>query len=284
MEMAKGEQVLEIDWRQLILGALIEIPVWRFFDFLISYLFSLSFSVLPSVNLSNLVSLVISLAVVVATLMVISARQTPIVGVTAYLFFPKATADQDRTLPYHKDHHYRGTFVNFKTIPPSAYYLTPKSYAWTLIEKHPELWVREWDDDPSDPDYVKKWCEARKFSFAPRVPSRNDLLRMETFNIVTDLDPALEHVEYRFFCPYYNRSLGKSGGVPPRRCVLNWSTMKAFPCDFWTMKLVVAGKIRGTSVIWIPIPHYVQRWTKSRGFEWSDRLPTMRDFLAKGTG
>ena len=281
--MAKRERLLEIDWRQLILGAAIEVPIWRFFDFLISYTLSLPFSFLPSLSASNLISLVTSLLVVVATLIAISTRQSPIVGVAAYLFFPKNTPDQDRTLQYHKDHHYHRTIVNFKTKPPNAYYLPTKSYAWSLIEKHPELWVSEWDENPNDPDYVKKWCEAHKYSFGPRVPSRNDLLATEMFNIVTNLDQALEHVEWRFFIPYYHRSLSKNMGVPPRRCILNWSTMKAFPCDFWAMKLVITGKIRGASIPWIPMPHYVQRWARSHGFEWSDRLPTMKDLLEKGS-
>lgn len=273
---------MEIDWRQVVLGAAIEVPIWRLFDYLLNYTLSLPFSLFPSLSASNLVSLGVSLVVVVVTLVAITARQSPIVGVAAYLFFPKGTSDQDRTLPYHKDHHFHRVIVNFKTRPPSAYYLPTKSYAWSLIEKHPELWVSEWDETPNDPDYVKKWCEAQKYVFAPRVASRNDLLATTTemVNVGTNLDAALEHVEWRFFFPYYPRSKNM---VPPRRCILNWSTMKAFPCDLWTMKLVVTGKIRGTSIMWIPMPHYVQRWARSHGFEWSDRLPTMTDLLEKGS-
>lgn len=227
----------------------------------------------------------ILLGIVLVIYGILFFRQTQIVGVLAYLFFPRGTSEQDMTLEFNEKRHYRRTIVNFKTSPPAAYYLPTDSYAWKLIKNRSDLWVSELDEEPNNPDYVKAWCEKRGYSFAPRVARREDLLNALNYSPSTGLDRRLEHVEYRYFYPlWYELFRDKKipSRLPSRRSILNWSTMKAFPLDWWTLKLATTGKIRGTTVLWIPRPHYVQRWARSHGFEWSDRLPTMEDLLAKG--
>lgn len=207
-----------------------------------------------------------------------------IVGVTAHLFFPSETAVENRTIKSYKDNNYRhyGLIVNHKTgmNPPIAYYLPVNSYAWRLLEKQPEMMVPEVDSTQGHPDYVK-WCADKNYVLKPKVAGRGDLVTTTIlFSDEHALDPRLRDVEYRFFFSLYDKL--KKRQLPPRRVVLNWSTRVAYALDSWTVRLVVEGKIRGhTTTMLKPTLHYAQKWAKRQGFEWSEKLATMDDLLAK---
>jgi len=270
---------LDFDIKSNLVTTVFTFVVWAVLQYLVN-LFQHELLQLFPLTLQSVTTLGVAFVLVFGIYMILGMRRSPVVGVQAYLFFPKETPEKDRTMEYHKTHFDHRVIVNFKTTPPFAFYLPVDSYAWKLIKKHPELRVVERDFALRDADYVRKWCEKRKYKFESRVASRNDLLLADKFNVITNLDPRLVHVEWRFFLPFYYRFLPKDK-VPSRRSILNWSTMRAFPLDSWTMKLLVAGKIRGSSVIAMPTLHYVQKWAKDRGFEWYDRLPTMKDLLMK---
>ncbi len=237
---------------------------------------------LPFLNSYNLLSLILAFVVVSVVTHLISRRRTPFLDVQAFLFFPKGTSAEDRTLEFNEEHRYPRTIVNFKSVPPVAYYLPVRSFAYDLVRKQRELCVLETSAAKFDAEFLRKWCTNRKYEFRNRVPTRADLLfsNSPSYYKEESLDNRLTHVEYRLFYPIHHLLLSQKP-MPSRRAILNWSTMKAFPLDYWNLKLVSDSKIRGSTLMAIPIPHYVQKWAKNHKFEWSDRLPTMQDLLAE---
>jgi hypothetical protein len=191
---------------------------------------------------------------------------------TAYLFFPKDTVD--KTLKEHEPYQHR-VIVNTKRIPPLAYPLIPGSYAWKLVKRHPDLVYVQVDEAPNDSDHDRKWCEERKYVYAFKSPSREDLLDVAPIGANRKLDPSLDHVQARFFYSPLRSREGTS-----KRCLLNYSTMKAFAYDGVTLR-ELQGRIRAGSGYWWPMPHYVQRWARKHRFEWSDKVPTPEDLLTK---
>jgi len=280
---------MAFDWgiKSALLGALLGTPpawlIWQGLDQLEHY-FLPQLPLLISTPLQSILNLAVAFVVVFVGLFVgftlLTMKQSPIVGVTAYLFFPRGTVNEDKTLAYHEQHHYRRTIVNTKRKPPIAYYLPSGSYSWRLIERHPELWFSELDTAPKDPDFVENWAKRRDYRFEPKSPSRENLLAMELYNpdLVAPFDHRLEHVEARLFYPFYQGILPTS--FPHKRCILNWSTMKAWTLNEHTLQ-ELGGKVRPASTVWWPMPQYVQRWARKHGFEWSDKSPTMSELKRK---
>jgi len=274
----------EFDIRSNLIATVFAFLVWGVLEYVRSLIQTQLFQILP-LSWESLVTLALAFVIIFLIFTILGAKRSPIVGVQAYLFFPRNTHDQDKKLEFNEEHHYHRTIVNSKTNPPTAFYLPTGSYAWKWISKHPELCFSETEEeqDKTNPDFLKEWCGKRGYQLQPHPAGRDDLLfiNIPQYSTGNSLDPRLRHVEYRYFYPLYHRLFRSRSGVPSRRAILNWSAMKAFPLDFWTMKLVGTGKIRGSTMIWMPIPHHVQRWTRKHGFEWSDKLPTIEDLLAK---
>lgn len=201
--------------------------------------------------------------------------------VQAFLFFPKGTDEQDMTLTFSETHHYPRTIVNFKITPPVAYYLPVGSYGWDFIRKHRESWVSESARTIKNPRFLETWCKQRGYQLMTKTAGRTELFYRGYYNVHAELDKRLEHVEYRYFYPFWHRFLPPSA-YPSRRCILNWSTHEAWVLDQWTIEYATTGKIRGTTLFWWPSRHYVQKWARRNGFAWSEELPTMQDLLAKG--
>ncbi len=127
-----------------------------------------------------------------------------------------------------------------------------------------------------DPDFVAKWCTSRNYRLEPRAPTRKDLQEIAETNRQDLLDRRLVHVEARNF--YYQLLTFKT---LVGRAVLNWETMMAFTLDDWTLNLVKEGKVRSHDVTVIPLIFRAKGWAEERHFTWSDKLPTVKDLLAK---
>jgi len=85
-------------------------------------------------------------------------------------------------LDYHmKNFRYR-LVVNLKTDPPKAYFLTPGSYGWQLIEKFPERWISEvipWSkcaSEQTSSEFIREWCNEKCYDLKPGVAEKKDLL------------------------------------------------------------------------------------------------------------
>jgi hypothetical protein len=239
----------------------------------------------PTLDLRFLISVSLLVLGIIGVAYALHAMlREEIVGVTAHLFFPSEAAIENRTTKFYKDNNYRhnGLIVNHKTgmNRPIAYYLPVNSYPWRVLEKQPAIMVPEVDTTNGHPDYVK-WCADRNYILIPKVAGKEDLLASTVQYIdESTLDARLRDVEYRYFISFYD--LLKKRFLPPRRIILNWSSKMAYVLDSWTMRLVVEGKIRGQTIMMLkPTFHYAQKWAKRQGFEWSEKLATMDDLLAK---
>jgi hypothetical protein len=245
---------------------------------LIDWLKPTFLQILPSL-LQRWIGFIAAFVIVFLIFAILTVKPSP-TDVQAYLFFPAGTPEQDMTPDFSRDHHLRRTIVNFKTTPPTAFHLPVDSYGWKYIQKHRERWVSETDTAPKDPKFLETWCREHGYTFVPIVASRRSLIVSAYYSPSTMLDPRLDHVEYRYFYPPC-RLLFPRSTYSSKRCVLNWSTYRAWALDLWTLEYAISGKIRGTALFWWPSRHYVQKWAKRNGFEWSEKLPTMEDLLAK---
>jgi len=253
----------------------IQVIFWFALGSVLQYLVDISkpafLSVLPS-TWQGVLGYIVAFVIVFLIFFALSMKRTSVAGLTAYLFFPKDTVGT--TLKQHEPYQHR-VIVNNKRTPPVAYPLMLGSYAWKLVKRHPDLVYVQVDEAPNDGDHDRKWCIERKYRYEPKSPSREDLLHFEPISVDRELDPSLDHVQARFFYSPFGSQRNTS-----KRCLLNYSTMKAFAYDIVTLH-ELEGKIRVGSGYWWPMPHYVQRWARKQGFEWSDKVPTPRDLLAK---
>jgi hypothetical protein len=97
--------------------------------------------------------------------------------VQAYLFFPEGTPTENKTLEYHARNLRYRLIVNFKTKPPTAYYLTPNSEGWHLIEKYPHKWISQIiPSHELDDSFTSKWCAEKGFKLNPWVAEKKHLL------------------------------------------------------------------------------------------------------------
>jgi hypothetical protein len=270
--------------KNLVISLVVTLPVfalWSVLEYFRDNYWPHLFSFLPAAyNIQSLPALAISFLVVFALFAILNMKRAP-TGLKAYLFFPKNTLQNDRKLSYFKDHDTgHKAIVNLKTRPAIVYDLTLDSYAWKLVEKHGESWLRkETDPAPNDPDFLQKWCKEHKYHFRPNIPERQELFWASQVSKQKPPDPRLEHVNYRTWLPFFCLH---PKGMPPKRIFLNWSTKKAYPLPIDLWKLVSEGEIRGHGSIAPPIPHYPKRWAEGHGFEWSDKQATMNDLLMKG--
>lgn len=128
------------------------------------------------------------IAVVGVVLIIYGLRKTGnverIEQVQAYIFFPKGTPEEDKTLEYHEKHFHKKLVVNFKKKPPQAYRLPAAntSYGWKLIKKYPDLWISVEDPIYPDPD-TQKWCEERGYGLNPWSVSKKELLEADTLMV-----------------------------------------------------------------------------------------------------
>jgi hypothetical protein len=262
-----------LDFEFDIKTSIVEFFLWLVLSWGLRYLMGLEptlLSFLPS-TWQGALGYIVALVIVFLIFFGLSMRRTPVAGLIAYLFLPKNTIC--KKLKDYEPYQHR-VIVNTKKIPAPAYPLMPGSYAWNLVKRHPELVYVEVDEAPTDSDHDRHWCEERGYRYEPKSPSREDLLGAASIGANRELDPKLDHVQARFFyLPFLSRSTSK-------RCLLNYSTMKAFTYDGATWRKL-EGTIRVGSGYWWPIPHYVQRWAKKQGFEWSDKVPTPEDLRTK---
>ena len=265
-------------WMQSLLSTVPVFILWSVLEFLRDRYWPYLFGFLPSAyNIQSLFTLSISFVVVFFLFTILNMKRTPL-SLSAYLFFPKTTPREFRNLQTRPSH---ATIVNFKTVPPTAFYLAPDSYAWKLIKKHGEsMWISESDPAPDDPNFLRKWCKERNYVLSPRIPDRTELLVEGPYSRSGPLDPRLNHVEYRAWLPFYCHFL-HAKRIPTRRIIFNKSTNKAWPLDWWNWQLAFDGKIRGQTWIALPMPHWAQRWAKKHGFQSSDTFADMNDLLMK---
>jgi hypothetical protein len=187
-----------LDWKRLLFETIFSFLVWRLleplFDYSESWLLSQpapSIELLPSPTLASVISLVAAILIVFG---VFAWRERDlektvgIKGIQAYLFFLPDSAESVKTLKHHRQWLHHRLIVNHKTTPPTAYYLSPDSFAWRLVEKQRDFWVAESDPFPEDANFAEKWCQQRGYKLIPRNPTRTDL--METTHPMP-LDRAL---------------------------------------------------------------------------------------------
>lgn len=248
------------------------------------YTYAKTWLLSPTIDLRLIVSgILIALGIAGVIYGVLATVREEIVGVTAYLFFPRATDDPEKNVKHYKaNFRHNGLIVNEKKVPPEAFYLKVNSYAWRFLEKHEEILVPQIDDSQGHPNY-EEWCVTRRYELNPRVAGRKDLLEKTVgrpFADASALDPQLKDVEYRYFVSFYDRL--KKRSPPPRRTIVNWPTEQAYALDLWTLQLAVDGKIRGKTIMMLkPTTQYVRKWAERQHLHWNEKLPNMDDLLAK---
>lgn len=226
---------------------------------------------LPS-PFQNAFPLIASFILVFVTFTILNMRRTSTVGLTTYLFWPQGS--KSTTLKEHESYQHR-IIVNTKRTPAIAYPITPKTYVWKFVKKHPEIIHNLTDTAMHDGEHDKKWAEKQGYRFEPKSPDRENLLASD-LNISSDvgipLDPKLFHIHARFFLlPHTNRT--------NKRAIFNRITMKAWAFDTRIM-YELDGRIRKLSGYWWPIPHYVQLWAWWNHYHWSKDPVMMSDLLA----
>jgi hypothetical protein len=104
-------------------------------------------------------------------------------GITAHLFFPVETSEENRSLDYHERHLHHRIIANHKMHPPKAYYMTPNSDGWRFIMEYPEYWVSEIVTDEgyktNDPNFMQRWCDNYGYSLKRKVAEIKDLLESD---------------------------------------------------------------------------------------------------------
>jgi hypothetical protein len=267
-----------IDLRELLVTTFITFVLWGVFQYVLGLLWQQATEIFPVLTPLSLISFAAAFLIVFGLWALVNMRFGSVVAVQAYLFFPQNTPEDSKKIEYHQKHLNHRVIVNFKTIPPKAYYLPVGSYPWKLVKRHKELWIPELDRTPNNPDSASKWCIAKGYKLEPRVATRRDLQEVAETNRQDLLDKRLGHVEARMFYHFLDQSRSKT---PSKRAILNWETMTAFSLDDWTLNLVKEGKIRSYNVTVVPLVFSVQRWAQKRRFTWSEKLPTMDDLLAQ---
>lgn len=140
--------------------------------------------------------LIILVAIVTITIIVRFKQRRSIEridGVEAFLFFPRGTLEENKTLDHHEKHFHKKLMVNFKQKPPQAYYLhaANTSYSWKLIQKYPDLWTSVEDSAYPDPD-TQKWCEEKGYKLNSWSASKKELLKADTLIVGRE---SIEKVE-----------------------------------------------------------------------------------------
>lgn len=198
--------------------------------------------------------------------------QKPIRKVTAYLFFPKNTKRDNLTPEFHRNNFLHRVIVNFKTIPPVAYNLTPDSDGWKLIETYGRsIWIPEIDANPKEPvtQFLENWCKQKNYTLMPNLPDNYALLAKGPLNPDEPLDPRFKHLEYVGFFPWYSYLLPKRG-IPHRRILMDKSTKKAYKMTTRQWIRACNGVINGDTKIANPRRHHAQEWAREHGFEYCD--------------
>jgi len=263
----------------ILLGFLYQVGA-AIYDHLDAWLSSPS---LPSLDQRFMISVGLVIVGIIAILYgVYAMKQRPVLGVNAYLFFPKNTNRDNLTLEFHKNNFLHRALVNLKTNPPAVYYLTPDSYGWRLVESQGRsITIIETDTDPTEPitSFLQKWCKEKGYFLRDNIPDREALLAEGSFNLSQPLDPSLGHLWHEEFAPFYCWILPISG-IPHRRILLNKSTMKAFPLSVHDWEWCCSGRVEGHTGIAGLRRRHAQKWAKEKKFDWID-FPTKDDWLTK---
>lgn len=103
--------------------------------------------------------------------------------VSAILFFPKGISEKNKTLGYHAKNLHHRLIVNHKTKPTKAFYLTPNSDGWKLIESNQELWVSEVVDSRNyridDQKFTEKYCKKQGWLLMKKIATERDLVEKD---------------------------------------------------------------------------------------------------------
>jgi len=245
-------------------------------------------SLLSILPYQSAITYIVAFFVVFAIFTFVNRRRKPI-GLRAYLFFPKNTEEEDKSLDYNLRHDFHRAIVNLKTRPYAVYDLTLGSYAWKLVERAEKqgkrMWVEETDTAPNDSDFLRKWSKRKRYVYGDYAPDRKVLLLGGSFIGQTPLDPRFkEHVEWRAFLPVYCYLPYSPIRIPHRRIILNYSTMEAFPLDMETYEWASSGAVRGHIEIQGPRLSHARKWAEKNKFHWNINFARMSDLLKKGQG
>jgi hypothetical protein len=162
-----------------VTGAIVQIVLDRIFDW--------SASILPMVSPASLSDILLIVGLIVgSSLIAVGIRKSRLVvkridDVQVFIFWPKGTLVEDKTLDFHRKHYHKKLIVNFKTHPPEAYYLiaSKTSYGWKLIESYPDLYTSVEDITYPNPD-TEKWCIKKGYHLNTYSASKEDLEKSST--------------------------------------------------------------------------------------------------------
>ena len=103
-------------------------------------------------------------------------------GVQVFLFFPKETPLENKTLKYHEKYFHHKLIINFNRDPPKAYFMqAPYSYGWKFAKKCG--WVSEIVSyktySKDDPNFGEKWCKEHGYELKPWKASKEELLKTD---------------------------------------------------------------------------------------------------------
>ena len=209
-------------------------------------------------------------------------------GIMAFIFFPKGTPEENKTLEYHEKHFHKKLIVNFKRKPPQAYYLPTAntSYGWKLIHKYTDMWVSEEDTIYPDTD-TEKWCEKRGYKLNPRSATKYELSKFDTRgggDLINKLGGrTLDDVQIVFIYPWYSFSvhfLEKRIFPPSKRLLLKFSTKQAFEPPLYHMELIENEVLYTQSCTLFPLES-LRGWCKRHGYTFNRRHYTEKELIGE---
>ena len=193
-------------------------------------------------------------------------------GIMAYIFFPKGTPEENKTLDYSKKNFRKRLLVSFRKKPPQAYYLhaAGTSYGWKLINKYLDLWTSVEDSDIDSDQSTAKWCQKQRYELHPWGATKVELKEMTTdlnSDLLSELKKRKQEGKLRdfriiFLCPWYK--FRSSGEWANKRVMIKRSTNEAFDAPVHVIELVINEILDHTTKVKWPW-QTIKKWCKRNG-------------------
>jgi len=199
-------------------------------------------------------------------------------GIQGYVFFPKGTLEEHKTLDFHTKHFHHKLIINHKTKPSNAYYMTaPDSYGWKFVNKY-HRWVSEIvsreEYSIDDPNFTREWCKEKGYKLNPWDATKKNLLetRVSEPQIVSKLKGRrLNDLEIEWLYPWYSGLHTRMRKHPPRKRLLRkFSTKETFKAPDHDIELTNNNIISKDNAIMRPWDS-VERWSKRQHYNYVKR-------------